>query len=62
MARRPSNPLSEHARLLEEEHARIMRELAEAEKTTLISAVTAAQNSPALLQPVLERLQQALGE
>jgi nucleoid-associated protein YgaU len=37
-------------------------DLAEAEKTTLISAVTAAQNSPALLQPMLERLQQALGE
>ena len=37
-------------------------DLVEAEKTTLISAVTAAQNSPALLQPMLERLQQALGE
>ena len=33
MARRPSSPLSEHARLLEEEHARILRELAETEKT-----------------------------
>jgi colicin import membrane protein len=36
--------------------------LPEQEKTTLISAVTAAQNSPTLLQPVLERARQLLGE
>jgi hypothetical protein len=32
MPRRPSNPLSDHVRHLEEEHERIMREMAEAEK------------------------------
>ncbi|WP_322893522.1 MULTISPECIES: hypothetical protein [unclassified Yoonia] len=36
--------------------------LGEQEKTTLISAVTAAQNSPTLLQPVLERISQVLGQ
>jgi colicin import membrane protein len=32
------------------------------EKSALISAVTAAQNSPALLQSVLDNIRQALGE
>lgn len=32
MPRRSSNPLSEHAQRLQEEHERIMREMAEAEK------------------------------
>ena len=32
MARRPSNPLSEQARQLQEEHERILREMAAAEK------------------------------
>lgn len=32
MARKPSNPLSEHVQRLEEERARLMREMAAAEK------------------------------
>ena len=37
-------------------------DLNEQEKTTLTNAVRAAQNSPALLQPVLERARQLLAE
>jgi hypothetical protein len=50
MARRPSNPLSEHARALQEEHERILREMAETEK-----ALRQKPKAPARTKPEPER-------
>ena len=46
MARRPSNPLSEHARLLQEQHERILREMAAAEKALRQTPKAAARAKP----------------
>ncbi|MGA0849796.1 MAG: hypothetical protein ACO3RX_07570 [Chthoniobacterales bacterium] len=47
MPRRPSSPLSEHAQKLQEEHERIMRELAAAEKALRQKPKAAPRPKPA---------------
>jgi hypothetical protein len=46
MARRSSNPLSEHAQRLQEEHDRVLRELAAAEKAMRQKPKAAAKPAP----------------
>lgn len=46
MARRSSNPLSEHAQRLQEEHDRVLREVAAAEKALRQKPKAAAKPAP----------------